>query len=149
MFLLLVIATGVLLCSLLFFGLATSLIVRVAVRFLPEEAPVPGHWKIAAVMMIVTFITAAAHVAEIALWTIAFLLCGAMTSFESAFYFSAVNYTSLGYGDIVLSQQWRLLGPLEALNGLLLVGVSTAVMFTVLSRLIAGRLRRPSSNGPG
>jgi ion channel len=83
------------------------------------------------------------HGGEIALWTTIFLLCGAMKGFEEAFYFSAVNYTSLGYGDIVLSQQWRLLGPLEALNGLLLVGVSTAVMFAVLSRLIGARVRNP------
>jgi hypothetical protein len=57
------------------------------------------------------------------------------------FYFSAQNYTALGIGDVVLSERWRLLGPLEAMNGLLLFGLSTAVMFAVLSRLITHRLR--------
>jgi hypothetical protein len=58
-----------------------------------------------------------------------------------SFYCSAQNYTALGYGDVVLSQRWRLLGPLEAINGLLLFGLSTAVMFAVLSRLITNRRR--------
>jgi len=68
------------------------------------------------------------------------LLVGEMSTFEKAFYYSAENYTALGYGDIILSDQWRLLGPLEAINGLLLFGLSTAVMFAILSRLIASRL---------
>jgi hypothetical protein len=144
MFLALFVGTVVLLCSLVFFGLATSLIIRLVVRFLPEESADLAHLKIVGVMMTVTFITAAAHLVEIALWTTAFLLCGEMTGFERAFYFSAVNYTSLGYGDIVLSQRWRLLGPLEALNGLLLVGVSTAIMFAVLSRMVSPRVRFPT-----
>src|SRR5262249_24056654 len=70
-----------------------------------------------------------------------YLLCGEMATFETAFYLSAQNDTALGYGDVVLSQRWRLLGPLEAINGLLLFGLSTAVMFAVLSRLITNRLR--------
>src|SRR5439155_18484061 len=93
------------------------------------------------VMMLVTLITALMHLIEIALWAIVFLLCGEMATFETAFYFSAQNYTALGYGDIALSARWRLLGPLEAINGLLLFGLSTAVMFAVMSHLIANRLR--------
>jgi len=75
------------------------------------------------------------------LWSVIFLICGEMSSFDKAFYFSAVNYTSLGYGDIVLSERWRLLGPLEAMNGLLLFGLSTAVMFAVLNRLVVNYLQ--------
>jgi hypothetical protein len=92
-------------------------------------------------MMLVTLITAVMHLIETALWAVVFVLCGEMVSFETAFYFSAVNYTALGYGDILLSPRWRLLGPLEAINGLLLFGLSTAVMFAVLSRLVTNRLR--------
>ena len=90
----------------------------------------------------VALITAAAHLTEIALWAVVFLLCGEISTFEKAFYFSAENYTALGYGDIVLSERWRLLGPLEAINGLLLFGLSTALMFAVMSRLIANRLHQ-------
>ena len=84
--------------------------------------------------------TVETHLIEIALWAIALLLCGEMATFETAFYVSAENYTALGYGDIVLSERWRLLGPLEAINGLLLFGLSTGVMFAVMGRLIANRV---------
>jgi hypothetical protein len=93
-------------------------------------------------MMVVTLTTGVMHLMEICLWAIVYLLCGEMTAFETAFYFSAQNYTALGYGDIVLAGRWRLLGPLEAINGLLLIGLSTAGIFVVLNRLIPHRLRR-------
>jgi hypothetical protein len=141
MFLALLVGTGVLLCSLLCYAVATAVIVHIVVRVLPEDSGELGFFRGVAIMMLITLITAAMHLFEIALWAIAFLLCGEMTSFEKAFYFSAESYTALGYGDIALSEQWRLLGPLEAINGLLLFGLSTAVMFAVLSRLIANRLQ--------
>jgi hypothetical protein len=106
---------------------------------LPGDDNDPGFCKGVAVMTIVTLITAVAHLVEIALWAIVLLLCGAPATFEAAFYVSAQNYTALGYGDIVPPAGWRLLGPLEAINGLLLFGLSTAVMFAVLSRLVAHR----------
>ena len=85
------------------------------------------------------------HLIAIALWAIVYVLCGEMATFETALYFSAENYTALGYGDLVLSERWRILGPLEAINGLLLIGLSTAGMFAVLNRMIANRLRRKSA----
>jgi hypothetical protein len=142
MVLALLISSGVLLCSLLCYALATTTIVGLVVRVLPGDHGNLGFWKSVAVMMIVTLLTAVMHLIEIALWAVVLLLCGAMTTFETAFYFSAQNYTALGYGDIALSERWRLLGPLEAINGLLLFGLSTAVMFAVLNRLISNRLRR-------
>jgi hypothetical protein len=141
MLLALLIGIGVLLCSLLCYAMATDIIVHLIVRVLPRDHGVLGFWKGVAFMMLVTLITAVTHLFEIALWAIVFLLCGEMKEFETAFYFSAVNYTALGYGDIVLPDQWRLLGPIEAINGLLLFGISTAVMFAVLNRLISNRLR--------
>jgi hypothetical protein len=141
MFLALLIGAGVLLFSVLCYAVATVLIVHLVVRVLPDDHGKLGLFKGVAFMMLVTLITAAMHLIEIALWAIVFLLCGEMATFEKAFYFSAVNYTALGYGDIVLSERWRLLGPLEAINGLLLFGLSTAVMFAVLDRLIKNRLR--------
>jgi hypothetical protein len=142
MFLALLISAGVLLCSLLCYATTTALIVHLVVRVLPRDHAGLGFWRSVAVMMIVTLITAVTHLIEIALWAIVFLWCGEMATFETAFYWSAENYTALGYGDIVLPERWRLLGPLEAINGLLLFGLSTAVMFAVLSRLITNRLHR-------
>ena len=83
----------------------------------------------------------AVHLVQIGLWAVTFHLCGVVPSFETAVYLSAQDYTALGYGDIQLSEPWRLLGPLEAINGLLFFGISTAVLFAVMSRLIANRIR--------
>jgi len=140
MFWALLVGTVVFLGSLLSYGTATALIVHVVARLIRAGYTGLGFWKSLVVMTSVTSITAAAHLTQIALWAVAFLLCGEISTFEKAFYYSAENYTALGYGDIVLSERWRLLGPLEAINGLLLFGLSTSVMFAVMSRLIANRL---------
>jgi hypothetical protein len=76
-----------------------------------------------------------AHLIEIALWAAVFVICGEFHDFGTAYYHSAVNYTTLGYGDLIMSPTWRLLGPLEAANGILMFGVSTAMIFTVIQRL--------------
>jgi Ion channel len=81
----------------------------------------------------------AAHLIEIALWAVLYLICGEFADFATAYYHSAVNYTSLGYGDIIMSPSWKLLGPLETANGMLLFGVSTAMLFAVIQRLIEAR----------
>jgi hypothetical protein len=136
----LLVGTGVLLGSLLCYGLATALLVRLVVRMIRTGYTGPVLWKNVAIMVVVSVATAAEHLSQIALWAVVLLVVGEMATFEKAFYLSAENYTALGYGDIMLSEQWRLLGPLEAINGLLLFGLSTAVMFAVLSRLIATHL---------
>jgi hypothetical protein len=80
-----------------------------------------------------------AHLFEMAFWGVLFMICGEFTDFGTAFYNSAVNYTSLGYGSLNMSPSWRLLGPLETANGTLLFGVSTAMIFTLMLRLIQAR----------
>ena len=135
------VATVLLFGSLLVYGTAIHLIVRVVVRLIRSGSSDLGFWKSTAVMAIVTLITAAAHLTQIAVWAVAFLLCGQVSTFEAAFYFSAQNFTALGYGDVLPSQRWRLLGPLEAVNGLLFFGLSAAVLFAILSNLISERLR--------
>ena len=137
----LLIGIGAFLGSLLSYGMATALIVHIVVLLIRSGYTGLGFWKNVAVMMIVTLVTAAAHLVQIALWAVALLLSGEVSTFETAFYFSAENYTALGYGDIVLSERWRLLGPLEAINGLLLFGLSTAVMFAIMGRLVMNHLR--------
>jgi Ion channel len=133
----LLVGAAVFLVSLICFAMTTTLIVNLAVRLIRLAL---GFWKSVAIMIIVSLITAAAHLIEIALWAAVLLLCGEVANFHQAFYCSAQNYTALGYGDIHLSERWQLLGPLEAVNGLLLFGLSTAIMFSVLSNLIAKRL---------
>jgi hypothetical protein len=136
MFLILLISAGTLACSLVCFAAATAAVVGTVVRLLPGAGADVGFWKGVGVMMVVTLITGVMHLVEICLWATVHLVCGETATFETALYLSAQNYTALGYGDLVLAERWRLLGPLEALNGLLLIGLSTAGTFVILNRLI-------------
>jgi hypothetical protein len=77
----------------------------------------------------------AAHMLEVALWSLVYWLVGAAPGAD-LLYFVFVNYTTLGYGDITPVRPWRLLGPLTAMNGILLFGWSTAVIFEVLRRTL-------------
>jgi hypothetical protein len=80
-----------------------------------------------------------AHLIDIALWAVLFMICGEFTGIGTAYYHSAVNYTTLGYGDLVMTPSWRMLGPLEAADGMLMFGVSTAIVFALTQRLIQAR----------
>jgi hypothetical protein len=81
-----------------------------------------------------------AHLIEIAVWAVLFVICGEFPEFGTAYY-SAVNCTTLGYGDVIMMPSWKLLGPLEAADGMLMFGVSTALIFAVIQRLIQVRFR--------
>ena len=81
----------------------------------------------------------AAQLMEMALWAVLYMICGEFRDFRTAYYHSAVNYTSLGYGDLIMSPSWKLLGPLETANGMLLFGVSTVMIFAVIQRLVEAR----------
>jgi hypothetical protein len=122
------------------FAVAIALLVSLMWRVSRAGNFGESFWKNVAIMIVITLVMAAAHPREIALWATAFRASSEFSTFEKAFYYSAQNYTTLGYGDIVLSDRWCLLGPLEAINGLLLFGLSTAAMFAALSRLVSGCL---------
>ena len=102
-----------------------------------------GHvgtpWTALGIFARVVFYGSLTHLLEIAFWAVLFMVCGEFSDFGTAFYRSAVNYTSLGYGDLIMSPSWRLLGPLETANGALLFGVSTAMTFAVMLWLIQAR----------
>ncbi len=96
-------------------------------------------WMDVTIVATATLIALVAHLAEIALWAFVFIGCGEFPDLAAALYHSAENYTTLGYGDVVMSASWRLLGPLEAADGMLMFGVSTALIFTVINRLVSAR----------
>src|SRR5882724_1454892 len=75
------------------------------------------------------------HLLEILLWT-GFYRWLCFTSWESAFYFSAASYATVGYGDVVLPQMWRTLGPVESIIGVLMCGLSASFLFAIVSRLV-------------
>ena len=88
--------------------------------------------KVICSVMIMLFL---GHLIQIAVWATLFVNLGEFTDFVTAFYHSAVNFSSLGYGDITMSERWRLLGALEAGNGVLMFGLSTGTIFAVMTRL--------------
>jgi voltage-gated potassium channel len=75
------------------------------------------------------------HVLEILLWA-AFYRSLCFPLWESAFYFSAASYATVGYGDVVLPQMWRTLGPVEGIIGVLMCGLSASFLFAIVSRLV-------------
>jgi hypothetical protein len=93
----------------------------------------PRLW-LSAVMMATVAILLMAHIAEVIIWSLAYRILGAAPPGSDLLYFALVNYTTLGYGDVVPVERWRLLGPMTAMNGILLFGWSTAVIFEVLQR---------------
>src|SRR5262249_55395531 len=141
MFLALLTGIALLLGSLLSYAIAMAVVLRVVAALIRSSYSGGRFWKNVAVMTIVTLVMAAAHLTQIALWALALLACGEFSGFERGFYCSAQNYTTLSYGDVLLPEQWRLLGPLEAMNGLLFFGLSTAVLFAVMSHLVGNHLR--------
>jgi len=81
------------------------------------------------------------HLLEIAVWGLFYAWQGAMPNLESALYFSGVTYTTTGYGDLVLPSNWRLVGAVEALTGILMCGWSTGFFFAVANRMIEEKAR--------
>ncbi len=75
------------------------------------------------------------HLAEIGIWALFYWWQKCLPDAESALYFSGTTYTTVGFGDLVLPKEWRLLGPVEALSGILMCGLSTGLFFAVVSRI--------------
>jgi hypothetical protein len=87
-----------------------------------------------AVMIPIVSLLMATHALEVAVWSLAYLIVDAAPAGARLVYFAFVNYTTLGYGDVTPVERWQLLGPMTAMNGVLLFGWSTAVIFEVLRR---------------
>jgi hypothetical protein len=85
------------------------------------------------------------HLIEISTWAFFYVWKDAMPDLHSALYFSAVTYTTTGYGDLVLPQEWRLVGAIEALTGILMCGWSTGFFFVVVSRAFRAEANRVDS----
>ncbi len=105
----------------------------------------PSLWSGLAVLNGVMLLLVIGNLGQITVWALLFLLLDEFQQFSAAFYHSAVNFGSLGYGDIVMSDKHKLLGALEAINGVLMIGVSTAALMTpfkeALQKAIESRRR--------
>jgi len=90
-----------------------------------------------AVMIPTVLILRMTHTLEVLVWSLAYSIADVASAGVDLVYFAFVNYTTLGYGDVVPVERWRLLGPMTAMNGVLLFGWSTALIFEVLRRTLA------------
>ena len=98
--------------------------------------------RVSALMLVTVSVLTAAHVIEIAVWAAFLGIAGVPAENLSAFEFAFENYTALGYGDVVAAGGWRLIGPIMALNGLLLIGWSVAIIFEVMRMAEVGFHKR-------
>ena len=85
------------------------------------------------------------HLTEIAIWGAFYRWRGCFPDAATAFYFSGVTYTTVGYGDVVLAKPWRLLAPMEALLGILMGGLSTGYFFVVVNRIHRAQLEQAAA----
>ena len=130
---------GVTLSALVVQGVAAALGALAIGALLARRAVGTRVWRNGLATLMLIMILLMGHLAQMAVWAIVFVAAGEFGTFADAFYHSAVNYTTLGYGDIVMSPRWRLLGPQEAASGILAFGWSTALIVTVVIRLVRYR----------
>ena len=110
--------------------------IRVA-RGLAERKTTYPWRHLVAIMIATVFMLMAAHMLEVFVWAAVYALVHAAPDGADLVYFAFVNYATLGYGDIVPVPEWRLLGPMASMNGILLFGWSTAVIFEVLRKTMS------------
>ena len=88
-------------------------------------------YPVAAIVLIMFFVS----LIEVLVWAITYLLLNAVDGFEQALYFSMVTFTTLGYGDVLLEEQWRLLASFEAANGIIMFGWTTAIVMAAVHHI--------------
>lgn len=104
-----------------------------------------SFWVVTGVMLLLVI----GNLGQVAIWAGVFMSLGEFQQIEVAFYHSAVNFGSLGYGDIVMSEENRLLGALEAINGVLMIGVSTAALMSAFQNATSRMLKHRQKSNVG
>lgn len=128
---------GINLINIAIHALLTTSVVRVAQRAYARST-FHSAFLLVVVLIPTVSVLMITHVFEVFVWALAYTLVDAAPAepFRDLVYFAFVNYTTLGYGDIVPTERWRLIGPMTAMNGVLLFAWSTAVIFEVLRRTL-------------
>ncbi len=103
-------------------------------------------WAATWLLIRIVWLLIAIHLVEVAVWALFYWRERCLPDLESAFYFSGVTYATVGYGDLVLPKEWRLLGPVEGLAGILMCGLSTGFFFALVNRLYATQRERSAAS---
>jgi ion channel len=106
-------------------------VIKVA-RVVDEWATTRRTFRLIVVMIATVPVLMIAHLTDVLVWSVVYVMTSIAPDGTDLIYFAFVNYTTLGYGDVTPVQRWHLLGPMTAMNGVLLFGWSTAVIFEVL-----------------
>ena len=138
----LLVGAGVSGCNITIHALVMTIVVEVA-RFASGEKKSHPELFLMAVMIPTVMVLMTAHVLEVFLWSLAYASFDVGPAGADLKYLAFTNYTTLGYGDIVPVERWRLLGPITAMNGVLLFGWSTAVIFEVLRSTLVVSIDMP------
>jgi ion channel len=137
---------GINICNIAIHAIAMVVILR-SRRIVHARVPSHPMLRLIGIMTAVVSLLMAAHLLEITVWSVAYEFLGVAPENSDTLYFAFVNYTTLGYGDVLPVARWRLLGPMTAMNGVLLFGWSTAVIFQVLWTTISREGFRKSLEG--
>lgn len=130
------VASPVMLLCLLLQGVVVTICLRRYARFRHTYRGEEPLWMDVLLLSGVMLLTLLCNFAQMAIWATLFMFLGEFSDFNTALYHSGVNFATLGYGDIVMSLHWRMLGPIEAANGILMFGVSTSVMTAAVMEVI-------------
>jgi hypothetical protein len=129
------VGSTVTLCNIVIHALVMTTVVRV-IHMADERRRLLPTPHMIVVMVLTVSVLLAAHVSEVIVWALASAIIDVAPAGADPLYFAFVNYTTLGYGDVVPTARWRLIGPITAMNGMLVFGWSTAVIFEVLRRTL-------------
>jgi len=127
---------GVSVLNIAIHALVMTTVVRIA-RVRGAQSKSHPYVLLMAVMIPTVLILMITHTFEVLVWSLAYSMAHVASAGVDLVYFAFVNYTTLGYGDVLPVERWRLLGPITAMNGVLLFGWSTALIFEVLRRTLA------------
>ena len=105
-----------------------------------HAVPPTQFWPITFLLVRLTWLLMLIHLAEISVWALFYLWERCLPDAEAAFYFSGVTYSTIGYGDLVLPEPWRLLGPIEGVTGILMCGLSAGLFFATVTRIYTPRM---------
>lgn len=108
----------------------------------PSAAAANRHRPVWALTCLVSLLLIL-HLVEMGVWSAAYTAANVLPDFETALYFSLKSYTTVGYGDVLPAPSWRLLGPIEAAIGVLMLGWSTAIIVAAVQRIYNTRGKEP------
>jgi hypothetical protein len=123
-------------CNIAIHALVMLVVVRVS-KGAAGSARLGPSLLLVTIMVATVSVLMMAHGLEVLVWALTYEMVGAVPQGADVLYFAFVNYTTLGYGDVVPVERWRLIGPTTAMCGVLMFGWSTAVIFEVLRRALA------------